>query len=265
MGIVTNLLITVSGFFADNFYDLVGLEEPGYDVLMESNMGSAYEVRRYGSRVAIETVNDNRAFNRLAEYIGVGGTPQNNGSMAINMTAPVTIDMTAPVTIDMTAPVVIDMTAPVVIDMTAPVVIDMTEPVVTTPESIDMTAPVVTSENGFMQFILPAEYEFVSQAPVPLSDEVWLVQLEPEVGAGHRYTWYASESRNEEKMESLMEELKEDIGDSFNATLADTRYMFYDPPFTPPFLRRNEVFVKLTEDEADDLVAKFADRKMLRH
>merc|ERR1712071_716826 len=138
-----------------------GLEEPGYDVLMESNMGFAYEVRRYGSRVAIETVNDNRAFNRLAEYIGVGGTPQNNGSMAINMTAPVTIDTTAPVTID----------------MTAPVVIDMTEPVVTTPESIDMTAPVVTSENGFMQFILPAEYEFVSQAPVPLSDEVWLVQL----------------------------------------------------------------------------------------
>ena len=312
-----------------------GIEEPAYDLLLKPpTRDFAYEVRSYGSRVAVETPNDSNAFNRLAAYIGVSGTPQNQAAVpsaesvedseSIDMTAPVvvtepenidmtapvvvtepeSIDMTAPVivtepeSIDMTAPVIItepesiDMTAPVIItepesiDMTAPVIItepesiDMTAPVITTepesidmtapvvvtePEDIDMTAPVVTtseSENiATMQFILPTKYKSKEEAPVPLDENVWLVDLPPTKGAVFQYTCFATESKNKQYAEELLEQLKMDLG--YEISNPSIEYMAYNPPFTNPFVRRNEVWVKLTDEQVNELEEKFARRRQM--
>merc|ERR1719424_2615122 len=81
------------------------------------------EVRKYHSALAAQvdsgTSSEDQAFKNLARYIGVFGTPQNQGAG----TAPETVAMTALV--------------------------------VTTAQPVAMTAPVVNSHET-MQFILPA-------------------------------------------------------------------------------------------------------------
>jgi len=300
------------------------VEEPSYQTLFTSNdVMNLYEVRSYGTRIAIETVNDEDAFQTLAAYIGVGGEPENIASTGADMTAPVTttddtvadstndsegeeVDMTAPVTItiDMTAPVTtssegiemtspvtttddsqseeIDMTAPVSttdesqteeIDMTAPVSttdesqteeIDMTAPVTTTDESeeIDMTSPVVESDTGYMQFILPAEYDTIESAPTPTNEDVWLVEMPPAKGAVLRFSGWGTTERFEQKKKILQDKLEEDLG----APLEDkncVQNMQYDGPWTIMF-RRNEVWTCLSDDEVEILAEKFNRRKFLR-
>merc|ERR1712087_420107 len=90
------------------------IEEPSYTVVISPpSPDFSYEVRNYGTRIAIETVNDDDAFQVLAAYIGVGTDPENESTTAMNMTAPVSegIEMTTPVvvteSIEMTAPVVV--------------------------------------------------------------------------------------------------------------------------------------------------------------
>ena len=85
----------------------IDVECAAHDVLQVS--GAGFAVRRYHPHVIARVrrgdgVKDNAAFNLLATYIGVYGTPKNQGRRPIAMTAPV-ISYT-PERIDMTAPVV---------------------------------------------------------------------------------------------------------------------------------------------------------------
>mmetsp|Transcript_25374 Transcript_25374/g.55463 ORF Transcript_25374/g.55463 Transcript_25374/m.55463 type:complete len:229 (+) Transcript_25374:88-774(+) len=89
-------------------FGVISVEMQAYDALQQ--LSSQAQLRRYKPCVAVETVceqmhgdSSSEAFRRLAKYIGVFGTPENGGSSAIAMTAPVVnsgmpIAMTAPVT-----------------------------------------------------------------------------------------------------------------------------------------------------------------------
>lgn len=76
-------------------------EQPKYD--LKEKKEDEYEIRSYASNIAIQTsqvrVEDNRpergAFMKLAGYIGVGSSPQNESKQAISMTAPVVCVMGA--------------------------------------------------------------------------------------------------------------------------------------------------------------------------
>lgn len=205
---------------------LFHIEEPPYSVELElkaPNQEIEYEIRSYGTRIAIETTNDSTAFQRLASYIGVGGDPQNEGSVSISMTAPVAIDMTAPV--------------------------------VTT----------TTEGEGFMQFILPSEYTSLEDAPIPLSEDVWLKDLAPVKGAVTRFKGcLVMNDKNEEMASMLLEQLEQDLGTELDEDV-DVQYWGYNPPFTPRFLRRNEIWVVLTEDQVEELKDTFGSRRMLRY
>lgn len=210
--------------------NLVNIEEPAYDVTCKVVMDDFhYEIRNYTeTRVAAMTIDDNDAFSTLAAYIGVGGDPQNVGAIDIPMTTPVGVE------------------------------IDMTTPVVTSVE-IDMTTPVVTSEDGYMQFILPKEYNNVNATPVPLNDDVTLVEIPPYPAAVHCFNWGAADSRTEEMTESLIGALESDL---INNPLEDgnnaVEKRMYDgpgPAWVFPFLRRNEISVELTYDQMEELKA----------
>jgi hypothetical protein len=122
--------------------------------------------------------------------------------------------------------------------------IEMTIPVVVKPvgEKIEMTAPVVTRPAGgsgtLMQFVLPSRFD-ASKAPQPVDPEVRVREVAAQSIAARRYSGRPSESNYRENEAKLLASLK-------GAGLVPTdvpRFAVYNPPFTPWFMRRNEVLV----------------------
>jgi len=111
--------------------------------------------------------------------------------------------------------------------------IAMTAPVVS--EEIAMTAPVL-SENGSIAFIMPEGFT-LETTPEPLDDRVKIVEVPERVVAALRFSGHWSNSIFQKKTEELLAEIE-------NAGLKVAGQVFsmrYNGPFTPWFLRRNEV------------------------
>ena len=111
----------------------------------------------------------------------------------------------------------------------------MTAPVVS--EQIAMTAPVL-SETGSLAFVMPERFT-LETTPKPLDDRVKIVELPKRVVAALRFSGRWSDSIFKKKSKEMLEELAnagvETVGQVFS--------MRYNGPFTPWFLRRNEVAV----------------------
>jgi len=111
--------------------------------------------------------------------------------------------------------------------------IAMTAPVVS--EEIAMTAPVL-SEKGSIAFIMPEGYT-IEKTPEPLDDRVKIVEVPERVIATLRFSGRWSNSIFKKKTEELLVEIE-------NAGLKVAGQVFsmrYNGPFTPWFMRRNEV------------------------
>jgi hypothetical protein len=124
----------------------------------------------------------------------------------------------------------------------------MTAPVLQTSdhEELPMTAPVLmTSGAGqsAMAFILPEGYT-LETAPEPLDPEIQIVAVPSELLASIRFSGVADE-REELAQEAVLRKwLAQQPG--YEAA-GPHRFAGYDPPFTVPFLRRNEVMIPLRE------------------
>jgi hypothetical protein len=115
--------------------------------------------------------------------------------------------------------------------------ISMTAPVAETPRMIPMTVPVETSGNrDMMRFFLPADVARAG-APAPRDKLVQIVSL-PSVTLGViRYSGWPSAAAREDETRKLRAALAK----AGKATTGAPIYFSYDPPFTIPALRRNEV------------------------
>jgi hypothetical protein len=111
--------------------------------------------------------------------------------------------------------------------------IAMTAPVVS--EEIAMTAPVL-SEKGSIAFIMPEGFT-LETTPEPLDDRVKIVEITERVVVALRFSGRWSNSIFKRKTEELLAEIEKAglkvVGQVFS--------MRYNGPFTPWFLRRNEV------------------------
>ena len=124
--------------------------------------------------------------------------------------------------------------------------IAMTAPVATqTGREISMTAPVETVSSGpqgalIMRFFLPAN---LTKATAPLPDDrrVQLVEIPAETLAALRFSGSWSQELIGQKRHDLNEALQ---GSNWLPVGAPLN-LFYDPPFALPFLRRNEVAVRV--------------------
>jgi hypothetical protein len=117
--------------------------------------------------------------------------------------------------------------------------IAMTAPVAEQPTMVAMTVPVVSSSTErTMRFFLP---QSVVSAGVPTpSDPMVHVVSVPAVTLGViRFTGSPS-SRVRKKETDL---LRESLAQAGKAAKGPPIYLSYDPPFTIPFLRRNEVAI----------------------
>ncbi|MFT5121958.1 MAG: hypothetical protein ACI9TH_003910 [Kiritimatiellia bacterium] len=123
------------------------------------------------------------------------------------------------------------------IEMTAPVIADERGG-----EKISMTTPVIgeeTNADGWRyMFVLPSSYT-LETAPEPTNPEVKLSVIPPHKVAVIRYAGTWKESTMRAKTEALQEWIKA----SDYEAVSEPRAAGYDPPWTLPPLRRNEVMI----------------------
>lgn len=202
-------------------------ETPNHVVLHRAR---GYEVWRYPSSVlAVVYAKDLRrsngsgpsgsefrsvAFGILARYIGVFGRPENTSRAS-----------------------------------SQPEKVAMTAPVVSTraPEKVDMTAPVVMRDAADAMgestaFLLPAKYRSTEEAPVPTNPAVKLQmaeggRVEAVLALTGHYTMNTASACAADLSKMLKRDGVKPVGEwSLQA---------YNPPFTPPHLKRNEIHFPL--------------------
>jgi len=123
------------------------------------------------------------------------------------------------------------------IAMTAPVLQQKTS------EKIPMTVPVLREKSGQgwrMAFVLPSKYT-LQDAPEPSDPKVIIKAEKGRTVAVVRYSGWlspASMERNAAKLRSWLEQKK-------YKAVSEPRLAAYDPPWTVPFLRRNEVHIDI--------------------
>jgi len=123
--------------------------------------------------------------------------------------------------------------------------ISMTAPVLQRQEgvNISMTAPVLQEKAGDawrMSFIMPGMYT-METVPRPLDEGILLEELPPRRVAVLRYTGLHS-VRNIEKRTKLLVAWLEKEG---YRAVSEPRVASYDPPWTIPALRRNEIHIDI--------------------
>jgi SOUL heme-binding protein len=182
-------------------------EEPKYSVIEKSG---DIELRAYAPMVIAETLVDGTmdaatsvGFKRIADYIFGNNTARAGGSEKISMTAPVTMTPTS--------------------------------------EKISMTAPVTMQATGGqwrMYFVMPSQYT-LDALPKPNNPAVTLREVPASRVAVLRFSGLAGEEKTAKKTAELLAWIKQQqLIPKQTPQLAR-----YNPPWTLPFLRRNEVMV----------------------
>lgn len=176
--------------------------EPPYEMLKHDG---AFEVRRYGPMVIAETFLDEESYSAASGkgFNRLAGYifGKNRSKTSISMTAPVLQERGS--------------------------------------EKISMTAPVLQQPNkgGWsMAFVLPEGFTLAS-APEPLDPEVKLRELPASTVAVVTFSGLHS-AANLEKYGRRLQAWLEKQG---YRAISEPKLASYDPPWTLPFLRRNEV------------------------
>ena len=124
--------------------------------------------------------------------------------------------------------------------------IAMTAPVVQTPESakIAMTSPVVqtpdTDGTWTVNFMMPSEYT-METLPKPTDGDIRIYKSEPYRTVSIRFSG-RGRMKNLNKHQAKLDVF---IAEQGLKVVGGPEYAFYDAPFVPPFLRRNEVHYRL--------------------
>ena len=118
--------------------------------------------------------------------------------------------------------------------------IAMTAPVITS-EKIKMTAPVITRKN-YMAFSVPSTYT-EETVPIPTNPEVKIEAQPKRYLATLRFSGRTKTTRVQQYTQELLTALN---NHEFQIK-GEPILMRYNSPFTPGFLRRNEVAVEINE------------------
>lgn len=123
------------------------------------------------------------------------------------------------------------------ISMTAPVMEEVSE-------KVAMTAPVsetVLGDNSrVVSFVMPEEYTLAT-LPTPNDKRIEIVEVPAHKSAVLRYSGYTSSEKVAQKKAELLQYLKRDNV----AVVGVPRGAGYNPPWTPPFMNRNEILVDI--------------------
>lgn len=124
------------------------------------------------------------------------------------------------------------------IAMTAPVISQ-----VNNSEKISMTAPVLAKTTGNLHTIsfgMPRSY-LMEALPVPVDNKVKIVKVPTKKFAALRFSWFMTDSHRINMEKKLLILLSRDKV----ATKGDLIYAGYNPPWTPPWMNRNEIMIEI--------------------
>lgn len=124
--------------------------------------------------------------------------------------------------------------------------ISMTAPVMQQPgEKIAMTAPVIqqaTDHSGHwkVSFVMPAGYT-LETLPLPNNSQIEILSIPAKRYLVIRFSGLAGEESLKKHLEELVKYTKQ-----VNLkTVGEPIFAFYNPPWTLPFLRRNEIMLEI--------------------
>jgi len=111
-------------------------------------------------------------------------------------------------------------------------------------KKIDMTAPVQQQykEGSWeVSFIMPRVYLTASLIPKPKNSDILIETVPPK----YYYVIRFSGSHSTENIESNKKRLVQYIYSNQLKTRGSPKYSFYNPPWTLPFMRRNEIMIEI--------------------
>ena len=208
-------------------------EEPKFEVLSQDG---SIELRRYPAFVVAETTVEGdmdaasgKGFRAIADYI-FGNTqsvaPSTDASSEkIAMTAPVTMEPVA---------------APSQkIAMTAPVAM---EPLDSQAASSNGMSAMQGAKQWRMHFVMPSQYTLAS-LPKPNNPAVRLRQVPAKTWAVLSYSGFNTEAKIQQKTDELVAWL----ADQKIKPLGSPQLARYNPPWTLPMFRRNEIMLEVQQ------------------
>ena len=204
-------------------------EEPAFELLAKDGKDGELQLRRYGAVIVAETLVEGdrdaastKGFKLIADYIF--GNNQAAGSAAKPSEK-----------IAMTAPVVAE---PVQQSQK----IAMTAPVTAEPVGGAAQASLTEATQWRIHFVMPSEYT-LDTLPRPNNAAVQLRQLPPTVFAVVSYSGLNTQAQVQQKTE----ELQRWIASRNLQPLGAPQLARYDPPWTLPMWRRNEVQIQVRQ------------------
>jgi len=183
-----------------------GYEQPQYEIV--DHIGESVEIRAYGPRLAaearLENTDNSEGRNSSFKLLFDYISGGNRAGASISMTSPVET--------------------------------------VESSKKIAMTVPVETAGAGkrdvYMRFFLPRNYNREA-VPKPLDPRVRIINVPAQTIAVLRFSGFSCEKSVSKKKSDLINTLDGTVWRPVSKPVA----YFYDPPWTLPFLRRNEAAV----------------------
>jgi hypothetical protein len=197
----------------------MAIEEPHYEVIVSQ---APFELRHYAPTLIAQTIVEgdmdaasNKGFRLIADFIF-------GNNLAAGSEHAAKIAMTAPVTVEPQSSK---------IAMTAPVTIE--------PQS-DATS-VASAKQWRIHFVMPSQYT-LANIPKPNNSAVTLHEVPRKYFVVHRYSGFNTMARVQEKTDETLAWAKQQS----LKVVGTPQLSRYDPPWTLPMFRRNEIMVEVT-------------------
>jgi hypothetical protein len=200
-------------------------EEAKFEVISQAG---PIELRRYPALIVSETwvegdmdAASNQGFRQIADYI----FGNNQAAGAANDKASAKIAMTAPVTIEPVQPAE-------KIAMTAPVTIEPLD---------DSTNALMDAKRWRIHFVMPSQYTLAT-LPKPNNPAVTLREVPGKTWAVLTYSGFNTVSR----VQARTDELLAWVASQKLQAVGSPQLARYNPPWTLPMWRRNEIMLEVT-------------------
>ena len=214
MKLYTYFLILFSTFSFIAPMNVMATEEPKYELIEKSG---EFELRQYQPMLIAEVLVDGdmdqasgKGFRLIADYIFGNNITETGSSKKIKMTAPVTIEPRS--------------------------------------EEISMTIPVsLKNISGRWQvsFVMPSKYT-LDTIPLPNNKQIMLRKVPARKVAVLEFSGFVNEKNTANRTQELLKWMdKNNLISTGSIELSR-----YDPPWTLPFLRRNEIIVEYAKSKA---------------
>ena len=198
----------------------MAIEEPKYEVVTAD---AQFEVRHYAPILIAETIVEgdmdaasSKGFRLIADYIfGNNLSSDTDKKSKIAMTAPVTVEPQSSK-----------------IAMTAPVTVE--------PQAAESSMK--TAKTWRINFVMPSQYTLAT-IPKPKNNAVILREVPSKYFIVHKYSGFNTASRVQAKTDEAVEWATK----RSYKIIGTPQLSRYDPPWTLPMFRRNEIMIEIAE------------------